>query len=330
MPPSTSLRCLRHVLSPANPTLLLRTTLPLAPPPLQSSTYATVSPQILKHKIARTLAAAAPAAGSTREHIHSPTQPPSFKSATSTKTLLTRLYLSLLRSSPLTILFQPNSMRATEWMAIRRELAAVLAKVDAGLPEGEKLGRFIGIMSVDTGLLGVTMRIADRAAPGGKLWTHGTSPEAAKRGKKLKNSYKLAPLLVGPLAVLTFPRLSPPHISAAMDMLFPVRRGPAKKGFDPAAASGLQKCILLGARVQERPVGTGKALNDEGIRWLSGLKTVDEMRGEIVSLLQTVGGGELVRVLESVAISLGRTVEGRRRILEEEAGGPKEQVLVEA
>lgn len=215
-------------------------------------------------------------------------------------------------------------------MAIRRELAAVLAKVDAGLPEGEKLGRFIGITTVDTALLGVTMRIADRAAPGGKLWTHGTSPEAAARGKKLKRNYKLAPLLVGPLAVLTFPRLSPPHISAAMDMMFPVKRGPAKKGFDPAATAGLQKCFLLGARVQERPVGMQRALDDGGIRWLSGLKTVEEMRGEIVSLLQTVGGGELVRALESVAISLGRTVEGRRMILEEEARGPKEEGKVEA
>jgi len=201
----------------------------------------------------------------------------------------------------------------------------VLAKVDAGLPEEEKLGKFIGIMTVNTELLGVAMRIADTPAPGGKLWTHGTSLEAADGGKRLKRKHHLASLLVGPLAVLTFPRLSPVHIAAAMDMLFPVRRGPAKKGFDPAATAGLQKCILLGARVQERPVGTGRALNDEGIRWLSGLKSVDEMRGEIVALLQSVGGGEVVRALESVAISLGRTVEGRRRLLEEEAGGPKEE-----
>jgi len=218
-------------------------------------------------------------------------------------------------------------MKATEWMAIRRELATVLAKVDAGTPEGEsKLGRFIGITTVNTALFGVAMRIADIPAPGGKLWAHGTSPEAAEAGRKFKRRHGLAPLFVGPLAVLTFPQLAPRYINAAMEMIFPAKKGPSKKGFDPAATAGLQKCILLGARVQERSVGKGRALDGEGIRWLSGLRTVDEMRGEIVALLQGVGGGELVRALESVAISLGRTVEGRRRMLEEEAGPPKQEV----
>ncbi|KAF8425691.1 hypothetical protein EV426DRAFT_531522 [Tirmania nivea] len=276
---------------------------------------------VQKHKIAKTLARAFPSASSTREQVPSTTQPPSFKAATSQKTLLTRLYLSLLRSSPLVVIFQHNSMRATEWSAIRRELAGVLARVDAGLPEGlARLGRFIGIMTVDTELLGVAIRVADKSAPGGGLWTHGTSLEAAKAAKRSKRKHEMAPLLVGPLAVLTFPSLSPAHIAAAMDMMFPAKRGPAKKGFDVAATTGLQKCILLGARVRERPMGLGRAFDDEGIRWLSGLKTVEEMRGEIVALLQSVGGGEVVRALESVAISLGRTVEGRRRMLEEEGG----------
>ena len=216
-------------------------------------------------------------------------------------------------------------MRAIEWVAIRRELANVLAKVDAGLPEGEgKYGKYIALTAVNTELLGVAVRIADIPAPGGVLWSHGTSVEAAEMARKRKGKHELGPLLAGPLGVLTFPALSPKHIAAAMDMLFPLKRGAAKKGFDPAATAGLQKCILLGARVQERPAGARRALDNEGIRWLSGLKTVDEMRGEIVGLLQSVGGGEVVRVLESMAISLGRTVEGRRRMLEEEAGGQKE------
>ena len=235
------------------------------------------------------------------------------------KTLLSRLYLSLLRSSPLTVIFQHNSVRAVEWIAIRRELANILRKVDTVFPEAKPLAPHISISIVYTNVLAVTMRIADKPPPGGGLWTHGTSVEAT--GGTEKSKHQLVPLLSGPVALLTFPEIAPAHITAAMNLLFPATRTAPKKGFDPLATAGLAKLILLAARVQERPVGMPRLLDGGGIRMLGDLKSIDEMRGEMLAMLQSMGGGEIVRALESMGISLGRTVEARRRMLEEEAGG---------
>ncbi|KAI5801473.1 hypothetical protein DFH27DRAFT_467410, partial [Peziza echinospora] len=253
--------------------------------------------------------------------IHATTQPPSTKAPTSRKTYLHRTYLSLLRSSPLTIIFQHNAVRAAEWAAIRRELNSLLTSIDASLPEKQPLASYIKITTTHVGILGPAVRVADSVSPDGTFWPHGTSVEASTVAKKSKRKHPLTPLLSGPLAVVTFPVLSPKHILVVMDMMFPVKRAPAKKSFDPVATVGLNKLLFLGARVQERPLGMGTAMEDTGVRWLAGLNSVEEMRGEIVALLQTVGGGEIVRNLESVAIGLGRTVEGRRLMLEEEAGG---------
>lgn len=180
---------------------------------------------------------------------------------------------------------------------------------------------------MNTRMFKAALRIADTRGPDGGLWSYSTSPEAAAGGKKLKNkkSYQLTPLLCGPLGCVTFPALSPAHIEAAMGVLFPVKRGLQRKGFDPAAASGLAKCTLLGARVRERTTGRRKVLDDQEIRGLGKLSSIEEMRGQLVGMLQSVGGGEVVRALESVAIGLGRTVEGWRKMKEEEAGGPKEE-----
>ena len=57
-------------------------------------------------------------------------QPPSHKPPEFRKSQLHRHYTSLLRSSPLILLFQHSNLRSTEWLGIRRELAAALRRVD--------------------------------------------------------------------------------------------------------------------------------------------------------------------------------------------------------
>ncbi|KAL8931525.1 MAG: hypothetical protein Q9216_007171, partial [Gyalolechia sp. 2 TL-2023] len=59
-----------------------------------------------------------------------PTQPPSHRPPEFRKSQLHRQYTSLLRSTPLLLLFQHNNLKATEWMAVRRELAKALQSHD--------------------------------------------------------------------------------------------------------------------------------------------------------------------------------------------------------
>ena len=197
----------------------------------------------------------------------------------------------------------------------------MLAKVDTGLPEGqEKIGHYIRVNAVHTAIFGVAVRIADKRSPEGDLWSHGTSVEAAQASRKIKTKHKFTPLMVGPLGIVTFPTVSVPHVEAAVNMLFPAKLQ-SKKGFDPAATAGLAKCILLGARVREKLLGQRKVMDNDDIKWLCGLRTVEELRAEIVALLQRIGGSELVTVLQGAAMSLGRTIEARRKMLEDPSGG---------
>ena len=222
----------------------------------------------------------------------------------------------------MTLIFQHNAVTAAEWSAIRRELALVMAKVDAGLPEGNqtKIGQYVRVNAVHTAIFGVAVRIADKRPPEGELWSHGTSVEAAQASRNIKTKHKFSPLVVGPLGIVTFPSVSIPHVEAAVNMLFPVKVV-SKKGFDPAATAGLAKLILLGARVREKLLGQRKLMDSDGIKWLCGLRPVEEMRAEIVALLHRIGGSDLVAVLQGATVSLGRTVEARRRMLEEASGG---------
>ena len=80
---------------------------------------------------------------------------------------------------------------------------------------------------------------------------------------------------------------------------------------------GLQKVILLGARVE------GKTMDVERLKSIGGFAKrggLEGLRGEIVAVLQGVGMG-LVGGLEGVGMGVYGTLEGRRRSLEEESGG---------
>merc|ERR1711939_1037586 len=84
------------------------------------------------------------------------TQPPSYKPPEFRKSQLLRQYASLLRSTPLMLLFQHNNLKSMEWVGIRRELAKALQKVDearvaAGHP-AENSAEGIKIQIIQTGL----------------------------------------------------------------------------------------------------------------------------------------------------------------------------------
>ena len=75
---------------------------------------------------------------------------------------------------------------------------------------------------------------------------------------------------------------------------------------------GLKKLLLLGARID------GEVFDMEGVRWVGGIDGgIDGLRAHLVAMLQGFGAG-VTTTLEAASKSLWFTVEGRRRMLEDE------------
>ncbi|OBT80130.1 hypothetical protein VF21_01098 [Pseudogymnoascus sp. 05NY08] len=263
------------------------------------------------------------------------TQPISLKPAQFRKTQLLRQYASLLRSTPLLILFQHNNLNTAEWTSLRRELAAALAKVDAQLAlAGEPVppGSAVKLQIVQTGMFAAALRVVEYFDPstvGSGVESHTLSKAAHEAVVGTRTSHGFAPLLAGPVAVLTFPTVSPAHLKAALTVLAPLAPtypAPTRRAHpgwhDNAVQTGLQKLQLLGARVE------GKVFDMEGARWVGLIPGgLEGLRAQVVHLLQSAGAG-VTNALESAGKNLFFTVEGRRMMLEEEEKGPeaKEEV----
>ena len=154
---------------------------------------------------------------------------------------------------------------------------------------------------------------------------HGLSTQAwttARKNQKLKHG--LEPLLSGPIALLTFPSVSPQHLKAALSILapsppdFPAPKRRINPAYhEPAVQNGLQKLLLLGARVE------GKVFDKEGTKWIGGIAGgIDGLRAQLVAMLSGVGAG-ITNTLEAAGRSLYVTVESRRVMLEEEQKAPE-------
>jgi large subunit ribosomal protein L10 len=257
------------------------------------------------------------------------------------------------------VIFQHNNLKSTEWMAIRRELDKALRKVDeelAAQSNVERTSEGMKIQVVQTGMFAAAMRVVEfwnpdfsskapqishptdpatpssepiAAATGTKedpAFTHGLSTAAYLTAKKnRKHKHGLEPLLSGPLAVLTFPTVSPQHLAAALKILSPSPNFPAPRRrvnpayHEPAVQNGVQKLMLLAARVE------GRVFDLDGTKWVGGIEGgLDGLRGQLVAMLSSVGAG-VTSAVEAATRSLWMTVEGRRLMLEEEKGGDGEK-----
>lgn len=279
-----------------------------------------------------------------------PTQPPPYKPAEFRKTQLHRLYTSLIRSSPLMLVFQHNNLKAVEFSGIRRQLHAALEKVDAELATDgtpSLVGQYTQLQIVQTGIFASAVKVAESFHPEqfsdlarthhpqdpatntsatlqdkavSPQHTHSLSKAAWKSARGAKTQTGLEPLMSGPLLVLTFPLVSPQHLKAALTILSPSEKFPAPKRkanpglYEPSIQSGLQKLMLLGARVEN------KVFDLDGTRWVGGISGgLDGLRAQLVYMLQSLPA-TLTNTLEGAAKSLYVTVESRRQDLE---GGDK-------
>ncbi|KAF2731168.1 hypothetical protein EJ04DRAFT_499181 [Polyplosphaeria fusca] len=284
-----------------------------------------------------------------------PTQPPSHKPPQVRKSQLHRQYQSLLKSSPLLLLFQHNNIKAVEWMSIRRELAAALAKVDAEREQAglEPLAQEIKLQVIQTGIFESALRVVEFFKPEDDLldsasaandpktqasakipqttnntaderFTHGLSRRAYEAASNRKLKLELQPLLSGPLAVVGLPSVEPQYLKAILSTLAPSKEFPAPKRkanpayHEPEVQFGLQKLMLLGARVE------GKVFDQEGTKWVGGIDGgIDGLRAQLVAMLQGVGGS-LTSAMEGASKSLYFTIEGRRMDMEEKEKGDGE------
>jgi len=277
-------------------------------------------------------------------------QPPSHKPPEIRKSQLHRQYQSLLKSSPLILLFQHNNLRALEWMGIRRELAYALRSVDAERTAAgcqDLYADAIKIQIIQTGIFASALRVVEfyhpesqpdpttqrpsdpatassaripntLSTPDGTRFMHGLSRRAHQAAADKKLKLELDPLLSGPLAAVAFPAVSPQHLKVALSILSPSSDFPAPKRkaqpsyHEPSVQAGLQKLMLLGARVE------GKVFDQEGTRWVGSiLGGIDGLRAQLVAMLQNVGAS-ITNTLESAGRSLYFTMEGRKGMLEDE------------
>ena len=285
---------------------------------------------------------------------YSPNNPPSHRNPAYRKSQLLRSYVSLLQTTPLIIFFQHSNLKATEWVALRRELAFALRKVDAQLssqgagPE-DILGDYIKLQVVKTNMFEPALRITEYFHPvpmeesahlspaslalekDDPSLTHALSVSAYNTSKKHKNKHPLTPLLTGNVAVLPLPRVSPEYLKTAFSILCPQPgtpfAAPSRRTnptyHDPSVQDGVKKLMLLGARVD------GTVLDMEGARWVGGIEGgITGLRAQLVGMLQGFGGG-LAQVLESGSRALWWTMEGRRKMLEEEEAPKQEEAVGE-
>lgn len=242
-------------------------------------------------------------------------------------------------------------------MSIRRELAIALRKLDAQRANNgkETLADEVRMQVVQTNIFASALRIVEffhpeksslehaqhptdpRTATSAQIpqtsnrvederFTHGLSRYAYEVANNRKLKLELEPLLSGPLAVVTFPTVSPEYLKVVLSILSPSKPdfpAPSRKAnpdyYEPAVQTGLQKLMLLGARVE------GKVFDVEGAKWVGGIGGgLDGLRAQLVHMLQGIGGS-LTSALEGASKSLYFTVEARRMDMEEKEKGPEEK-----
>lgn len=255
------------------------------------------------------------------------------------KAQLLRTYTSLLRSTPLILVFQHNNLTALEWAAVRRELRLALAAV-SNTPEDKAVTADVRLQIIRTRIFDVALKIVEFFDPSSvppvksgsnknRVYNHDLSKAAYKAIKSVPQEPEaladspygqLSPLMVGPLAVLTFPAVSPAHLAAALGVLAPQAPAfpaPSRKKnpgyYEPTVQTALQKLLLVGGRIE------GRVFDVEGVRWVGGIDGgLDSLRAQLVYLLQSAGLG-LTSALEGAGKSLWLTMESRRSVLEEES-----------
>ncbi|KAJ6259026.1 hypothetical protein Dda_5922 [Drechslerella dactyloides] len=261
--------------------------------------------------------------------------PPSHRPYYSRGHLLHRTYISLLRATPLLVMFQHNNLRAGELVSIRRDLRTAMANVDAMVaasrpppqptedgtitPQPRPVGEQVKMTILNTTVFKAALRSAEYLPKDADVRS-SSSPEAYDMTLQYDNAHSLSPLMVGPTGVIQFPTVSPPHLLGVLNLLFP-EKFTFRKGTDPAFISGVQKLLLLGAKVDK--VG-GTTIDTESLKHITTLGDLTTLQGQLLGIMQSAGGS-LVSTLQSPARGLWSVMDGRRKMLDPDHGKSSEE-----
>ncbi|PYH99105.1 hypothetical protein BO71DRAFT_394676 [Aspergillus ellipticus CBS 707.79] len=289
-----------------------------------------------------------------------PTQPPSHRNPEYRRSQLLRQYTSVIRTTPLMVFLQHDNLQSVEWAAIRRELGKAMQKVDEQIAaEGRTVpavAPHVKVQIIQTRIFEVALRIVEYFRPSQAALEAGrppsavnpvtqTSAEIPHSGSRddpslshdlsraaheavlnMKGKHELSSLLIGPVAVLTIPQVSPEHLKAALTILAPKTVGlpaPTRKA-NPAwhefpVQNGLSKLSLIAARIDNQ------LFDVEQSKWVSSIEGgMDGLRSQLVMALQSVGSS-ITNALEGAGKSLYFTLESRKQDMEEKEKGPEDQ-----
>ncbi|OAA53038.1 hypothetical protein ISF_09101 [Cordyceps fumosorosea ARSEF 2679] len=265
------------------------------------------------------------------------TKPPSVRPAETRKSQMIRTYTSLLRTTPLILFFQHSNLTAIEWAAVRRELKKAVSAVPSTIigPGGQPIdiSNSVQLQVLRTNMFDVALKIVEfhnpeaAAALGTTARTargpivHDLSEAAYQAIRKAdvtpESAYsQIELLMVGPVAALVIPAVSPTHLAAALSILSPVPGSfpaPTRKknpGFhDPVCQNGLAKLTLVGGRIE------GKVFDQAGVNWVGSIPGgLEGLRSQLVHVLQSAGLG-ITNALQGSSKNLWLALEGRKEQL---------------
>ncbi|KAF9887800.1 hypothetical protein FE257_009606 [Aspergillus nanangensis] len=275
-------------------------------------------------------------------------QPPSHRNPEYRRSQLLRQYTSLIRTTPLLVFFQHDNLQSVEWAAIRRELSQAMQKVDEQIAaEGRNappVAPHVKVQIIQTSIFEAALRIVEYFRPNEAVnsatqtsaeiplsgsrddpsLSHDLSRAAHQAVRHLKGKHELSTLLVGPIAVLSIPEVSPEHLKAALTVLAPKAAGfpsPTRRAspgwHELPVQNGLNKLGLLAARVD------GKVFDVDQTKWVGSIQGgMDGLRSQLVMALQSMGSS-ITNSLDAAGKSLYFTLESRKNVLEEEQKGPE-------
>jgi len=183
-------------------------------------------------------------------------------------------------------------------------------------PPKTTIGSQVRLSIVNTEVFGVALRTAEYLPPGA-IQGSSSGPEAYDLTSAHKKTHPLSPLLIGPIGVLQFPEVSPPHLVAALNLVFPERQV-FRKGTDPLFISGVSKMMLLGAKIDK--IG-GRTIDSDVLKYIGSLEGIETLRGQLLSVIQSASTS-LVGMLQAPSRGVWMMVDGHRRMMEEDAKPP--------
>ncbi|GAA5866490.1 hypothetical protein JCM8547_000641 [Rhodosporidiobolus lusitaniae] len=229
------------------------------------------------------------------------------------KLLLFRQHQHLLTSNQLVLFLRPGDFNAHEWRDLRAQLAALPPALPADLSSSSSSSSSSSADSPSSDLKLTLLR------PGLLPALLRNPPSSSSSSSSPLDSALLAHSshLKGPLCVLTSPSLHPPTLSSVLKLLTKFSRTPPPNAPPPAAdAAPLDRLSVLSSLVEHRAVDAARTQK------IAELPPLEVLRAQIVGLL-SAPGSRITGVLGARAREVGRTVEGFKVGLEEQANGRK-------